>query len=101
MIYDADDGESFFSCDRGGDTPDGRALGESTAGFITSDSLPLDGGVGVRRSTTILSSVGDGTDDGDSVSIGGSAMCPTGRGWGGSWPVTAGVLGYVVWMSAC
>lgn len=51
----------------------------------------------MRRSTTILSSVGDGADDeGDSVVIGGSAMCPTGRGCGGSWPVTAGVL-YVEW----
>ena len=40
---------------------------------------------GVRQSTTILSSVGCGTDnEGDSVVIGGSAMYPTARGWGGS-----------------
>jgi len=51
---------------------------------------------GVHQSTTILSSVGCGTDnEGDSVVIGGSAMCPTARGWGGSWPVTADVPGYV------
>jgi len=31
-----------------------------------------------------------------------SAMCPTARGWGGSWPVTTGVLGHVEWaVSAC
>lgn len=63
---------------------------------MTSDSLPLDGGVMERRSTAILSSVGEGVDEDDSVAIGGRAIAPTGRGWGGKGTAILGGLGYAV-----
>lgn len=61
--------------------------GEPAAGFITSDSLPREGGVEERwESRIIRSSDGDGTlDAGDRVAMGGSAIGADGLTWD-AWP---------------